>query len=158
MNTRGLEKVRFDLTNAPNRADLPDNLSGETVWAEPIGERLYRLRNSPAFANGFADEDTVECIVNPRSGCLEVSRLAADGGNGTVRVYFRDSEAPAALAVIDELKSVGCHFERASSALVLFVVPPRIEVPFPQLLNYLDSVVSDEVIGWEIGKAPGSRP
>lgn len=155
MNQQALRKIRFDLRDAPNREELPEELAGETVWAEPVGDGLYRLRNSPAFANGYADGDTVECAIDPETGWLEVVRLVNDGHNGTVRVYFKDSSSADAQVVIDELKSVGCNFERASTALVLFVVPPTMEIPFTQLLNYLDSVVDgDAVIGWDVGKPP----
>lgn len=137
-------KVRFNLQG--NAA------GGETIWAEQVGENLYRLLNIPFYATGYAVGDIVRCI--PRGGWSEVVGMEHDSGNGTIRIYFANSESPEAQEVLNELVSVSCEYERASSMLVAVSVPSTIEVPFSQLSNYLNSTSDDLVIGWEVGKQP----
>ena len=38
------------------------NASTETMWAEPLGNDLYRLQNSPFAAYGFSYLDVVKAI------------------------------------------------------------------------------------------------
>ncbi len=143
----GLTKIRFDL----QREDAA--VGGETVWAEQVEPDLYRLRNIPFHTFGFAFGDIVRTVE--RDGWPTVVGLAEDGGNYAVRIMFAvDSESPQAQEVLSELRSVGCTFEMASSRLVAVDVPPDMEVPFQQMVNYLNSIGEDVIAGWEIAKGP----
>jgi hypothetical protein len=139
------------------RFNLQGNLaSGETMWAEQVGEDLYRILNIPFYAIGYAAGDIVRCITH--NEWPEVVGMEHDSGNGTIRIYFANSESPEAQEVLNELVSVGCEYERASSKLVAVSIPPTMEVPFSQLSNYLNSTSDDIVIGWEVGKKPKHNP
>ncbi len=143
----GLTKIRFDL----QRQDA--GISGETVWAERVGQDLYRLRNIPFHTFGFAFGDIVRTAE--RDGWPTVVGLAQDGGNYAVRIMFAvDSESLQAQEVLRELRSVGCTFEMASGRLVAVDVPLDMEVPFQQMVNYLNSIDVDVISGWEIAKGP----
>lgn len=82
----------------------------------------------------------------------EVDRLIEDSGNGTVRLVLVASEASDAQRVLDELASVGCTYERASSNLVAVTVPPTLEIPFSKMANYLNDLPKTILIGWEVAK------
>ena len=135
-------KIRFDLHGNP--------VSGESVWAMPITENLFRLANIPFYAVGYAEGDTVRTMK--RNDWDQVVGLEHDSGNGTLRLMFADSESPEAQHVLEELVSVGCRYERASSKLVAVTVPSTLQIPFSQLANYLNSISDDFLPGWEIGK------
>lgn len=140
-----LTKVRFDLHGEP--------VGGERVWAERVDDGLYRLRNIPYHAKGFASGDIVRCVE--RSGMPEVVALERNSGNLTIRIYFAaDFDDPGVQRVVQELTSVGCTYEAASQRLVAFNVPPEMEVPFSQMVNYVNGIGEDIVVGWEIGKGP----
>ena len=141
-------KIRFKLDGGP--------FAGETAWAEHVGDDLYRLLNIPYHAMGYAEGDVVQCIKKDEWN--EVLSIAYDSGNGTLRLLFTDSESPEARQVLDELVSVGCTYERASSTFVGVTVPSTLEVPFSQVSNYLNSLPEDVLPGWEVGKQPGEAP
>ena len=135
-------KIRFNLQGNP--------INGETIWAEPVGKDLYRLLNIPYYAIGYAEGDIVHCVE--RGDWKEVINLEQDGGNGAIRIVFADSESPEAQHILDELVSVGCTYERASSELVAVTVPPNLDIPFSQMANYLNSADDKILVGWEVGK------
>jgi hypothetical protein len=135
-------KIRFELEG--------DSVNGETVWAEPVGERLFRLANVPFISTGYAEGDIVLC--NVVQGWQQVVGLAHDSGNGTLWLQFTDADSLAAQEVLKELASVGCTYERASDSDVGITVPPTLTVPFSQLANYLNGLPRDVLQGWEISK------
>lgn len=135
-------KVRFNPYGNP--------LSGETVWAEEVGANLYRLLNIPFYAEGYAEQDIVRCV--DRNEWKEVVGVEKDSGNGTVRLMFTNSQNPEAQQILDQLVSVGCTYERASSQLVAVTVPPNLAVPFSQMASYLNSTSDNVLVGWEVAK------
>jgi hypothetical protein len=143
-----LVKIRFKLDSGP--------FMGETMWAEHRGGDLYCLMNIPYRAIGYAEGDVVQCTK--QDGWNEVVSMAHDSGNGTLRLLFTNVESPEAGQVLDELVSVGCTYERASSTFVGVTVPTTLEVPLSQLSNYLNDLPEAVLRGWEVGKWPGKAP
>ena len=140
-----LVKVRIALADGP--------VAGETLWAEPAGQNLYRLANCPFYAYGLAEGDLVCCVE--RDGWPTVAAVQESGGNYTIRIYFaQNAENSNVEEVLRELTSVGCTFERASPQLVAITVPEVMEISFSQLSNYLNATGDDIVAGWEVGKGP----
>jgi hypothetical protein len=138
-------KVRVPLGDGP--------VAGETLWAEFLGEQRYRLANCPFHAEGLAEGDIVRCAA--RDGWLTVLAVDEGSGNGTIRILFaRDADTASVDAVLRELTSVGCAFERASPTWVAVTVPATMAVPFSQLSNYLNETDDRVVEGWEVGKWP----
>lgn len=133
------------------RIALNDLVSGETLWAEDLGDNLFRLANIPVYATDLAIDDVVRCT--DQNGWKQVVSLEKDSGNGTVRLILnvaRDSES--AQRVLDELTSVGCSIEIASGQVVAVNIPPSLEIPFSQLSNYLNNLSDEVLAGWEVAK------
>ena len=124
--------------------------SGETLWAEQVGENLFRLLNIPFFAVGYAEGDIVRCEQN--QDWLQVIGLEKDSGNGTLRLIFSQEESKDVQPILDELESVGCTYEKASSKLVAVTVPPNLKIPFSQLSNFLNGTKDEIMSGWEVAK------
>ncbi len=123
---------------------------GETVWAEEVGDNLFRLANIPFHITGYAENDIVRCLE--KDGFKEVVRLEHDSGNGTIRLLFLDCNSSEAKHVLDELKSVNCSIEIASNKLVGVNVPPNLDIEFSQLSNYLNGLGKNVLTGWEVAK------
>jgi hypothetical protein len=136
---------------------LPDGPAGaETLWAARVGDNLYRLMNIPLYAYGYAEGDVVRC-ESRQDGWPEVVGVEHASGNLTVRICFaRDAEQSRVQHVTNELKSVGCQIEQAGNGILGVTVPPTMEVPFSQMVNYLNSVDKQVVEAWEVGKGPSS--
>ncbi|OQY89922.1 MAG: hypothetical protein B6D41_10090 [Chloroflexi bacterium UTCFX4] len=140
-NTEDLVKVQIR---------LPDTFNAELLWAKPVGNNLYRLMNIPFDAMGYSEGDIVRTV--PTGNMPTVVEIQEDSGNGTLRLFFKDSSNTEAQEILNELVSVGCTYERASSSTVGLTVPPTLELPFSQLANYLNSVDDRVLAAWEVAK------
>lgn len=100
----------------------------EGLWAERVGQGLYRLRNTPFYAMGLSFEDVV--FAEPRDdGVLVVRGVSRHGGHSTYRVVpkvpldgssFQSAWAP--------LHTAGCSFEGAHGRLLAVDVPPAADI------------------------------
>lgn len=98
----------------------------ETLWAEPLGGRLYRLDNSPFYAYGVSWRDVVEADPEVDDGLPVFRRVVEKSGHRTVRVLVeRPDELDRLRSGITEL---GCTFEGAWSRLISVDVPPEVEL------------------------------
>lgn len=133
------------------RIPLPkDSFASETLWAEQIGENLFRLLNIPFSAFGYAENDIVRC--EKVQDWYQVVGLEKDSGNGTLRLIFAQNDDQGVERILNELESVGCTYEKASSQLIAVTVPPDLQVPFSQLSNFLNSTNNEVLSGWEVAK------
>jgi hypothetical protein len=143
---RNRTKVAIDL----HQGDLA---GAETLWAEEVSDGRYRLLNTPFFAFGYSWGDIVRCA--PQGGRLRVVSIERDSGNATIRIYFAtDADSASVQYVLDELRSVGCSYERGAGGLVAVNVPPHMEVPFSQMSNFLNDQGNKVIAGWEVGNWP----
>jgi len=83
-----LVKVHVDLGDQPE--------SGEAMWAKPLGDDCYELRNSPFYAYSFNFLDVVRAKAPSPDRKPEVSEIVRRSGHRTVWVTFTDAAPPAA--------------------------------------------------------------
>jgi hypothetical protein len=120
-NTENAELVKVAI-------DLKDEAYGvETVWAEPLGNGLYRLRNVPFMACGYSEQDVVNAAeIN---GQLSVTAVAERSGHSTYRVFLSEPMDNEAFRPLWEpLGKLGCTYERANRRLIGIDVPPESDV------------------------------
>lgn len=118
---QGLVKVVLDLTkdNGP--------VATESLWAEPAGDGLFRLRNVPFFAYGFSERDIVK--VEERDGKFVVIGVEKRGGHSTYRIFLPTETSEEKFASDwTLLDALGCTYERANRRLVAIDVPPLSDV------------------------------
>lgn len=116
---RKLQKIIVNLEH-----DRWHGFATETVWAEQLGPREYKLRSVPFYAYGLAFGDIV--ATTPEDCHPVVDRVVMHGGHSTYRVFL-----DTATVLADErfrkywapLESAGCTFERASARLLAVDVP-----------------------------------
>jgi hypothetical protein len=114
-----LVKVTIDLTD--------DVYEPETLWAESLGEGLYRLCNVPFLAYGYNVDDLVN--VTTSDGRLLVTAVARRGGHSTYRVILPDATDDEAFAPLwGPLEKLGYTYERANRRLIGIDVPPGSDV------------------------------
>jgi hypothetical protein len=118
---QGLVKVILDLSkdNGP--------VATESLWAEPAGDCLFRLRNVPFFAYGFSERDMVK--VEESDGKFVVTGVEERGGHSTYRIFLPTETTEEKFARdCAPLEKLGCTYERAIRRLVAVDVPPRSDV------------------------------
>jgi hypothetical protein len=101
------------------------NYAAETLWAEPLGDGHYRLKNTPFCAYGYSMNDDV--IAAPdKDGRLLVSGTWHRSGHSTYRLImdkdglFEEYWKP--------LGTIGCNYERATALLVAVDIPPKVDI------------------------------
>jgi hypothetical protein len=118
---QGLVKVVLDLSkdNGP--------VATESLWAEPIGDSRFKLRNAPFFAYGFSEQDIVK--VEERDGNFVVTGSEERGGHSTYRIFLPiETTEEKFTRDWKPLEKLGCTYERANRRLVAIDVPPLADV------------------------------
>jgi len=99
----------------------------ESLWAEPIGDKRYRLRNVPFEVFGFSEQDVV--AAQEKDGALVVVGMVARGGHSTYRLVLpEDTTEEKFLRDWIPLRALGCTYERATRRFVAIDVPPHADI------------------------------
>jgi Domain of unknown function (DUF4265) len=119
-----LVKIAFDLGDDTLR---PGEV--ETMWAEPLGEDRYRLRNSPFYARGFSFLDVV-IAERQTDGFPVVRRPLVRSGHSTYQLVV-----PGGIDASADFRSYAARllelrrtFERATAQLAAVDVPPEANI------------------------------
>jgi hypothetical protein len=120
---RDLVKVLFHLEPGDGRGSAT-----ETLWAERIDHRRFRLRNVPFFVFGVSVEDVVLARTS-EDGVIEFEAVSIHSGHSTYRIMM---SATASLAVVQQkwqgLEQLGCTYEQGPGSLRAVDVPPRADI------------------------------
>lgn len=109
------------------RVDLPNSRDGgaEVLWAEPLGDDLYQLRNVPFFAYGLNHLDVVKATAASANADLEIRQVARASGHQTLRVFFVDEYPELKRGqLLGTLKRHGAVFERGTDIAFAIDVAP----------------------------------
>lgn len=132
-------RVHVDLPNHPA-------IAGETLWADHVGDDVYRVANVPFWAYGLNHGDLVRATPDTE-GVLTIREVVEPGGHRTLRLIF---EAALDRARQEDLlgriyveRSI--TFERANDRLVAVDVWPDADYRgvFEQLEAWADSGLLD---------------
>jgi len=132
----------------PEDAPTPD----ETLWAERLGEHLYRLDNTPWYARDCALDDLV--WREETDGELpRFVKVIRPSGNRTVRVFVPSSENRAQVKhlVFSLCEQCGCIFEemRATGGLIAITVPASADAEI--FFEKLKTMEQEQIVAWESG-------
>jgi len=108
--------------------DLPNHWAtdGESLWALPLGNDLYEIRNSPFYAYGLNWGDVVRATTDNLTLKLEVRSVVTPSGNKTLRVFFDGAlNQDEQHAVLSSAQNLGFSWERATDCLVAIDVHPE---------------------------------
>lgn len=108
---------------------LQEDENLETLWAEPVGQDLYRLDNLPFFAYGVSWLDVVEAHPDD-NGQLVMSRVVEKSGHRTVRVIFDPGvdQSPEARVILDGVVALGASYKRANPRYLAIDIPPGVDL------------------------------
>ena len=113
--------------------------SHESLWAEEISPKRYRLDNNPFFVYGISRDDIVEAEPMDGTTMLRFRRLVEKRGNRTIRVYSEspDIQDEAFKPVLEGLKSLGCDYEGFPPRMISINIPPKVE--WEAVVKYLNA-------------------
>jgi hypothetical protein len=140
--TDGLVKVIFDLPE-------PDmGTSGEGMWAAPVGENLYELRNSPWHARSVNWLDIVEAVPENENEWPKFVRVHRRSGHRTIHVYILDRGLGRKQEILDECNRLGSTYEESHGRLYALDFAPGIEVK--PTIEYLEKLKVADIADWRI--------
>ena len=124
----------------------------ETPWAEDLGNRRYRLRNCPFYADGVSFGDIIEAEPKYENDDRPYLKdVVEKSGHKTLRILLAESikESESSQAILDSIRKMKCGYE-GTDGTKFFVVNITPEADFWSVCQFL----SDNGVDWEHADPP----
>jgi hypothetical protein len=132
----GLVKIHITINN-----DMLGT-SGESVWAKPLGNDLYEIRNTPWHTFDVNWGDVVKAVAEDEQKKPEFIEVVRQSGHRSLHIlFFEGCAAEEKRTILGQLRTWKANYENADGMLYAVDVPP--EGDFDGLCEYLDGLVSD---------------
>jgi hypothetical protein len=139
MNSNALVKLHVDL---PNHWSV----GGESMWAKPVGDNLYQLKNIPFFAYGL--NDTVKAIAKHDDLKPEILEIIETSGRQTLRVIFTDNKSKTEhISMIESIRTEHIGYEGWDNDQFTFNVKPSGN--YDEFFDKLDELELQDVLSFE---------
>ncbi|RDV27358.1 DUF4265 domain-containing protein [Alteromonas aestuariivivens] len=149
MSNEGLVKVHVSL---PNHWMI----GGESMWAEPLGNDIYRLENVPFFSYSLNFKDEVKAYSDD-DGVLEITDVVARSGNRTLRIIFDKSiDRQKQEYYIEQIRDLDCSLERWDETYLAINV--RKSAHYLDVIDHFDIWNEKDILAYETcdEQIPGS--
>ncbi len=131
----------------------PDHWSGngaERLWAKPVAEDLYEIRNTPWYANDLNWGDVVRCEGVSEAGLPIVVEVVGAEGHQTLRLFFTAQASPEERErILERLNELGPTCENADGRLYALDLDPSVAVE--PVLDFLAVEAERGTLDWETG-------
>lgn len=139
--------------------NLPNHWAtdGESMWALPLGNDLYELRNTPFHAYDLNWGDVVRATEDNPNLKPEIREVVSPSGRKTLRVMFSDEiDEESQNSILDSLTVLNLSYERADGRLVAIDVHPTAD--YQAVCDKLWKLEQAETLYYETCEArvPGS--
>ena len=135
------EYVKIHITFDPRCYGMPGS---ETMWAEPLGDDLFKVNNVPFFAYGISNGDVVRCKER------EVIEVVRPSGNRTLRVKFNNTLTQEQMqAIYEAIVGLGGEVEPGFPGLISINVPPAVD--YDTLVSFLEGSDHADMLAFETG-------
>ena len=139
--------------------DLPNHwgTSGESMWALPLGDDEYEVRNLPFYAYGINFLDHVRAVAASSEMQPEVLQVTKRSGHETIRVIFMDTvPQEQRMNILESLSELDVTFESATKKYFALDLEP--EADMHAVRARLDQHLAAGILDYETceEKVPGS--
>lgn len=145
MKEEGLEKIHID---------LPYHwaIGGESMWAAPLGNDLFKIENVPFYAYGLNFNDIVRASSDSDEHIPEIRELVEQSGHRTFRVFFqkpvmREMQEE----ILESLKELTISYERVNETFFSLDMQPKGD--YQAVFNRLDELMEKGILGFETCEA-----
>jgi hypothetical protein len=106
---------------------LPENEScrSESLWAKPLGDDLYEIRNTPFFAFDLHFCDIVRAIAVSPELKPAITEVVQRRGHKTLRIIFSKEDKKLKEPVLDKLNEMYAYYEEYSDTFYAIDVEPE---------------------------------
>jgi len=145
MNKERLEKVHIDL---PNHWAI----GGESMWAAPLGNDVYKLENVPFYTYGLNYLDIVRATPENYNEIPEVRELIEASGHRTFRVFFeKHIERNKQEKILGTLSELAISYERATDIYIALDLHPKGD--YQLVFDKLSELEEKSILGFETCEA-----
>jgi len=146
-----LEKIIFTL----NANEWHGN-GTESVWAEFISAKRYRIRNTPFFVKGVSFEDII--FAHKKCGELFFESTSISAGHSTYRILLdKRTSGNDYLKYWKSLEQLGCSYESTTiGGMLLLAVDAPSKLDIHKVYELLDRGVEHGV--WDFEEAHCGHP
>ena len=137
-----LVKVHFELKEPEM------GISGESLWAAPVGLNLYELRNSPWHVRTVNWLDVVEAVPKAEDQWPEFIRVNKRSGHRTIHIYILDDGQTGRDEILNRCNELGCTWEGMDNRVYALDFAPEIDIN--PAIEYLESLQETGVANWRI--------
>jgi len=133
--------------------DLPNHwaIDGESLWALPLGEDLYEIRNTPFHAYAINWGDIVRAPVDSDQ-IPQVQEVVKRSRHETLRVLFNSAvDQNTRDSILSSLQTLELSWEDCDDRFVALDVPPSAN--YDAVYDKLCEFQRDNVLGFETCEA-----
>lgn len=139
-----LVKVHFELAE-------PDmGVAGESLWAAPLGDDLYELRNSPWHARTVNWLDVVMARPETEEEWPEFVRVHKRSGHRTIHLFILNAGQRRTEEFLQCCNELGATYENMDDRMYALDFPPGIDIA--PAIDYVTSLQQQGVAGWRINE------
>ena len=109
------------------RVDLPNHPLAETeiLWARPLEDGRFEVRNVPFYAYGLNFLDIVKAREEGE-GPLRITRISEPSGHRTIRLFLTEALPPEQRGMFMlRLRGLGVALDEATDQYIAVDVPPE---------------------------------
>ncbi len=124
------------------------DVDAEVLWAVPVGESRFAIRNVPFYAYGLNWGDVVRAVAYDGDEDPVVERVESESGHQTVRVFMDDEVAETkSVGMLESLERFNATYERHSGGFIAIDIPP--DGDFDGVFDQLEAWEAEGLLGFE---------
>lgn len=142
--TENLVKVVVDLPE-------PDaGVSGERLWAFPLGGDVYEIRSSPWHARNINWGDWVKAVIESDDKWPTFISVVKRSGHRTMHIYLLEEGRERRDELLAEINRLGAFYENADSKMYAIDCAPEIDVV--PVIGYLNELKRNGVLDFRVSE------
>lgn len=120
-------------------------ISGEGLWAKPLGNDLYEVRNSPWHNTVVNYLDVVKAVASDEEKKPVFVEVYRRSGHRTIHIFFLpESTEKERHTVLELMNQLGATYEGATTELYALNLEP--EVDFDEVANRLEQFEAEGIL------------
>jgi tricorn protease-like protein len=134
--------------------DLPEpdlGVTGERVWAAPLGDDLYEIRNSPWHSLLINWGDVVRAKAEADTQWPIFIEVVRRSGHRTMHVYFSEEGREKRAEFLARFKELGAGYENNADTLYALDCPSEVDVQ--PILSYLESLETEGMLEYRVSES-----
>ncbi|HET9653611.1 MAG TPA: DUF4265 domain-containing protein [Usitatibacter sp.] len=130
-----------------NVNDTTFGTTGERVWALPLGDDLYEIRNTPWHTCEVAWGDIVKALADSDDHWPTMVEVVARSGHRTLQVFFhKETPDGERTRILNSLNQLHASYEHARGSL--YAIDVESQHDFEAICEYLDELETKDLLGY----------